>query len=499
MKSAGKLFKCLIFCLLAALMVNRINSVLKIKGQEYGVYNPYAQYGGFYEMKKNTVDVLFLGSSHCYCGFSPQEFYNQYGIRSYNLGSSRQSIWNSYYWLREALKTQSPQVVVMDTYYVRLSSGDEPSIQKALSYMKWSRNKAAAVKTAVEEFPELDFKSFLLPNVRFHDRWKELAREDFVLSDLRWCKALKGHSPLSGHYDKTNYKMIGESEADFEAAEKAGIELQPETDDLTEWPEISTEYLEKIVNLCKERGIELILVKTPTVAWTVPHHNSVLKFAEEHDLPFYDFNTYKLYNEMQYDYVNDNMDVGHANVWGAEKLAGAVGKLLVDTYNVQAVSDEQWEETAPYTEKIKKEYAVKEITDAAEYLREIAKSDLTVLISVKGGVPEFENELLEAWEEAGLSGIGENSYAAVLNGEDSSNKAVSGSESAELKGTLHNGMVRYTVRSQTGKDSKNSIQIDGKEYAADREGVNIILYSSTTNQILDNVTFSAESEYKLER
>ena len=113
-KRAFKVLKCLIFCLLAVLMVHGINRVLKIKGQEYGVYSPYAQYGGFYEMEKNTVDVLFLGSSHCYCGFSPQEFYDRCGIRSYNLGSSRQSTWLSYYWLREALKTQTPQAVVMD-------------------------------------------------------------------------------------------------------------------------------------------------------------------------------------------------------------------------------------------------------------------------------------------------------------------------------------------------------------------------------------------------
>ena len=192
-EKAVRIVKVIIFCLLAVLMVLRINSILTIKGNEYGLFYNYAQHDQFYDMKKDTVDVLFLGSSHSYCGFSPQEFYDRCGIRSYNLGSSRQSTWLSYYWLREALKTQTPQAVVMDVYYTRVSSGDEPSVQKALSYMKWSPNKVEAVQTAVKEFPELNFKSFLLPNIRFHDRWKELDRADFVLSELEPYKALKGY------------------------------------------------------------------------------------------------------------------------------------------------------------------------------------------------------------------------------------------------------------------------------------------------------------------
>jgi len=365
-KRAFKVLKCLIFCLLAVLMVHGINRVLKIKGQEYGVYSPYAQYGGFYEMEKNTVDVLFLGSSHCYCGFSPQEFYGRCGIRSYNLGSSRQSTWLSYYWLREALKTQTPQAVVMDVYYTRVSSGDEPSVQKALSYMKWSPNKVEAVQTAVKEFPELNFKSFLLPNIRFHDRWKELDRADFVLSELEPYKALKGYVPLPDRYGKTDFKMIGESEEDFAAASKAGIELQPETDEYTEWPDTSKVYMGRIADLCKEKGIDLILVKTPTVRWTAEDHNAAAKFAQEYGLPFYDFNTCRYYKALNYDYAQDNADEGHANVQGAEKICGFIGSLLAGEYNIEAVRDEQWEKTAPFTEEIKKEYACKETGDAAK-------------------------------------------------------------------------------------------------------------------------------------
>ena len=47
-------------------------------------------FAGFYDLDKDSVDVLFLGSSHGVTSFCPQEVYNQYGITSYNLSSDQQ-------------------------------------------------------------------------------------------------------------------------------------------------------------------------------------------------------------------------------------------------------------------------------------------------------------------------------------------------------------------------------------------------------------------------
>ena len=105
------LFLCLFF-----LMIYVVNRTLT-PNYLYSSTNPMTEtYRGFYKMKKNTIDVLFLGSSHTASGFNPQDLYNEYGIRGYNLGSNSQNLWVSYYWLREALQYQSPKVVVLDCY-----------------------------------------------------------------------------------------------------------------------------------------------------------------------------------------------------------------------------------------------------------------------------------------------------------------------------------------------------------------------------------------------
>ena len=112
-----RVLKTVVFCMLVAAIVVRTSSILRLKGKEYLAYYFSEQYREFYNMEKDTVDVLFLGTSHSYCGFSPQDFYDLHGIRSYNLGSSRQGIWLSYYWLKEALKTQKPKIVVKEVHY----------------------------------------------------------------------------------------------------------------------------------------------------------------------------------------------------------------------------------------------------------------------------------------------------------------------------------------------------------------------------------------------
>ena len=415
-KKVSAVIKCSIFCLLAVLMIVRFNSVLTIKGKEYGAYYNYAQFGKFYDMKKDSVDVLFIGSSHSYCGFSPQEFYDRYGIRSYNLGSSSQSMWLSYYWLKEALKTQSPKIVVLEVFYIREENGNEASVQKALSYMKWSRNKADAVRVAVSQFPELSFKSFLLPNIRFHDRWSKLKEEDYLLPELRRTGALKGYAPT--------FERIGESEKytvirGDSAQEGSGIVFRPESSQQRQFPAISMEYLDKITALCKEKGITLILAKNPSSRWDIEEYNAIKAYAESNGLPYYDLNVAKYYTAMDYDFGSDNRDGGHANIWGAEKIADLMGEILVNEYGAAAVKDEQWEETAAYTEKIKKEFALKYIDNAQEYLKALAEGDYDILISVKGDAAGSGEDLKQAIKDLGLSEDPENSYAAVIDKESS--------------------------------------------------------------------------------
>ena len=69
---------------------------------------------GFYEEEKNSIDVIFIGSSNCFCTVNPLILYEKYGITAYDFASSSQPMNISLLYLKEALKTQNPKVVALE-------------------------------------------------------------------------------------------------------------------------------------------------------------------------------------------------------------------------------------------------------------------------------------------------------------------------------------------------------------------------------------------------
>ena len=61
------------------------------------------------------VDVLFLGSSHCYRTFDTR-FYEAHGYRCFNLGSSSQTPMQTYVLLQEYLDSLNPKRVVFEVH-----------------------------------------------------------------------------------------------------------------------------------------------------------------------------------------------------------------------------------------------------------------------------------------------------------------------------------------------------------------------------------------------
>lgn len=70
----------------------------------------------FYEAKENSIDVICFGSSHIFENVNTGTLWDEYGIASFDLCGSIQPLWNTYYYMKEALKTQQPKVMVVDVF-----------------------------------------------------------------------------------------------------------------------------------------------------------------------------------------------------------------------------------------------------------------------------------------------------------------------------------------------------------------------------------------------
>lgn len=454
-------------------------------------------YLGFYEMNKNSVEVLFLGSSHAASSFIPQELYENYGITSYNLGCEQQNLIVSYFWLKEALRFQTPKVVVLDCYmlfdfdkFEPLNTG-ESFTRKAIDFMKWSAVKREAVKAICNYDKNQTELSYYMPNIRYHTRWTSLSAEDFLFKKMKQHFELKGYAPLSAHCNNVAFMP-------FE--EKMFVEDTP-------MMPLMQEYLNKINKICTENSIKLILTKTPTTAHDLSKHNSILKYADENGLLFIDFNSKDVYNKSGFIYTVDNNDDGHANIWGAQKITNYVGNVMRIEQLVQEEKNcSQWVNTKSYYHNIQEDCNIVHINELKEYLYAIknGKERYDLFICIKNGdFSQLSYETIRGLKELGLQismGNQDTAYAAAVhkNGMVIEKSGIS----IEDRGTICQGVIPYNITS-IGPGVQNgyvcSIKINGNEYSRDSAGLNIVVYSEQTQKVIDSVCFDMSTEKALPR
>ncbi len=269
-KKTKLLLRDLVFVLLAALLFAGLSLVLDLKGKESENYSAVATYGGFYGEEKNSMDVLFLGSSNAYCAFSPAELEKRTGY-------------------------QKPKAVVLDAYYLYFTLGNEGSVHKAFDFMRPSAVKRQAVSHLVRMKPDTYNKQDLyFPLLRYHERWKEITPAEAFGEDS--FASLLGKTENRGYCPRD--EVIGDSPYAPLEADGSVRYTSLETDDGKPYEMMQTGqitalskyYFEKIAALCEENGITLFLVKTPISWWSEPMHDSAQNLAAANNVPFLDLN-----------------------------------------------------------------------------------------------------------------------------------------------------------------------------------------------------------------
>jgi hypothetical protein len=268
----------------------------------------------YYDEKKNH-DVVFIGDCEVFSNFSPVTLWEKYGISSYIRGSAQQLLWHSYYLLEDTLTYEKPKVVVFNVLAMKYNEPQKEAYNRlTLDGMKLSKTKLEAINASMME--DEAFITYLLPILRYHARWKELTREDF---DYLFQKDTVSHNGFLMRVDVKPVKVIpkGKKLPDYQFGTN------------------SYEYLDRMTKLCKDNGIELILIKSPSVYpyWYKEWDDQMVQYAKDNNLTYINFlNTV---DDIGIDYTTDTYDAGlHLNLSGAEKLSDYFGKMLRDQYGV---------------------------------------------------------------------------------------------------------------------------------------------------------------------
>lgn len=293
-----------VFCLVTRLLSPKYMTDL-VEGSMISQY--YGEAGGH--------DVVFIGDCEVYANYSPMEMYRSQGITAYIRGSSQQLLWQSYYILKETLNYETPKAVVLNVNAMRYSEPVKEEYNRlTIDNMRWSAEKVGIIQASMTE--EENFLSYVFQILRYHSRFDDLTVEDFEYLFKRKDNTWNGYL-VNRNISPAGQLPVKRPLADYR------------------FGDICYEYLDKITDLCEENGVELILVKAPSLYpyWYEEYDAQIAAYAEQNGLSYYNF-TEKV-DEIGLDFQVDTYDAGlHLNHTGAVKLSNYFARILAQEHDL---------------------------------------------------------------------------------------------------------------------------------------------------------------------
>lgn len=481
-KTIFNTIKIVIFLLILGGCIFASTVVLRRKDSDF----KYADF--LSESKEGHIDVLFIGSSHVINAINPVVLYDDYGYTSYNMGGHGSLLQATYWELRESLEYMTPEWVVVDTYMIEknvkyLDDREEyedddinTSVEQLhLNMDVWPYNdlKVKAIDDLISD--EKTKNEFLYDFIVYHNRWQNLTANDF--------KTLTGTADRNQLFGgEMRYKVEIDPPIHPEATEE---------DYLTE-DTVGCEYLRKIIELCQDKGIGVVVTYYPFAAETGDKAAAVKagEIAAEYDVPFL--------NMLELDVVDlysDLNDHGHLNVTGATKVTDYMGEWLSNTGDlIDHRGDPEYSHWEDNAEKFQAELDDMVLDEDNLYVKlNLLKLDgysFILYVNEDSGVyhDTAMMHIIDNLSGSGKVSTDNSAYVVIKDGATGKVYDAKGGEILEsvptAMGNLYYRFVEkyYRILSPVGDEDTNYLYDDG--HAA--EDIQLIIFDSETGEILSH-------------
>ena len=256
-----------------------------------------SRFDGFYEQEENSIDMVFIGSSHAYCTFDPENFDSVMGTSSWQLGTPLQHYDTSLYVLKEVYKTQKPKVVVLELYWDMLD--DEFDMKQANSFFEVVRNREEVEADYVKNvFPINEKVKYRLLPIRYQQDYFAYESDTLEKEAVSRLGVSQKEAPQTNgteYYLAKGYTycdtVIPQSELD-ETNQFKGLDGEGWKADETQ-----VGYLRQFVELCRQNGSDVVFVTAPIANVSMDYinnydeiHNAVAEISEGLGVKYLDFN-----------------------------------------------------------------------------------------------------------------------------------------------------------------------------------------------------------------
>lgn len=330
----------LIFLLCAGVVFAYLNKVFSMGDSDANRQT----FKAFYSEKKDTIDLVYFGTSASNRYFiNPKAFHDE-GISSFTLATMGMPIFYVPNLIDEVEKTQDPQMYIIELRWVdkEVDQLSDAHIRRVTDNLKLSMNKHEAIQ---KSFDYMDGSKgmlgditgneieYMVPIIKYHGR---LAQENMTPGDFR--------IPSSKNQTK-GYVMS------YSTAKQVNQFMARLSDKREPLSDMSEKALNEVLDYCDalpdDKDVLFVLSPYSVKKPQMPKFNTAMDMVKERGYKVINFNTPQMYEELDIDWDHDFYNSKHVNYLGAEKYTEWLEKYLKDHYDLkdhrQDAAYDSWE------------------------------------------------------------------------------------------------------------------------------------------------------------
>lgn len=278
------------------------------------------RFSGFYAEKNDTLDIVMIGSSPVFPYYIAPKLWGETGIAMYPLSSNVQRPVAMKYLVKEAEKSQSPELYIFE---MRMFTMEDEGLRENMAYtrgvtdnMRYSCLRYKTIQAMVPEDDEEGRISYYLDIMKYHTNWKMLVLPS-EWANMAYHKA----NPLKGYVFK----------------DEVGPQPMPEcggAEGVTEMPAEQEAYLKDLLDYLQGEGKDALFIVSPYGESLEEQqmYNYMEGVVSSYGYPFLNMNNY--YEEIGIIFEEDFADYGsHTNAIGAEKCTDFLREYLQAHYD----------------------------------------------------------------------------------------------------------------------------------------------------------------------
>lgn len=304
------------------------------------------QYNRYYALEQLLVDenghydVQVFGACHSYTSFQAKYFQDTYGVSAYVMGNPGEIVPATWLRMLQRFETDVPKVALVEVWGIYAYDTYTSQEEIFTSYLPANVETlplSAEKLEVIRDFDSLDVLRENLPLYKYKDRIIDgdirLAdilysfdafldgTSDYCEEEMTMRRENNGFCVMPLWHERSGYEPYlpipdyYEKQADVADDDKLALE-----DDLLK-------YVDKIIDLCEEKGVTLIFYRAPYVSTAneLRKTNWFADYCARRGVAFWD-----LEQEVAFDITTDFLDYHHLNETGALKATDHMAPAILE-------------------------------------------------------------------------------------------------------------------------------------------------------------------------